>query len=538
MAWMRTGLKVFVRFAGVAAAVAIASWAGPSAALAFGDMSPVSLPSGVAMGLLAVLGIKHWPAILVGSLLGQAGEGMAVASSAAIGDTLEALLGAFLLQHLGVRGEIGRPREAMAVVGIAALAPLVSLLVYFGAVAAGINLPQPPLLPVFVARWAADALGILVVVPPLMGWLGSPQANRMSERWWEFFAVLGCVALGVSGLFFGQAEIAELGISKAPRSLFILPPLLWAALRLRPRGAATALATMAVAAAFITASGYGPFAHGRPLFGLLEMQLMLIGMITPVLVLIGGIAERDGALAELEAARQRADEANAAKTRFVAAVRHDLSQPLQAIQLFLGALSSQPLTRQGRVTLDRTAAGIDSMVAALNALKDITSVECELIRPQNSVFRADELLSQLAAESAALAVEKGIAFRYVACGVMIESDRALLGRILRNLLANALRYTAQGKVLLGCRRHARGVLIEVWDTGPGIAPEDRDRIFEAFYRAGSAPRPDGGLGLGLATVRRLSAVLGAEVSVRSMVGKGSTFSVLIPYAQPEQQVAA
>ena len=140
-------------------------------------------------------------------------------------------------------------------------------------------------------------------------------------------------------------------------------------------------------------------------------------------------------------------------------------------------------------------------------------------------------MTALAEEYRVQTLQKGLEFRYVPCSQTVATDRQLLGRVLRNLLANAVRYTAAGRVLVGCRRDRSGLRIEVWDTGPGIPSEEQEAIFVAFHRVVAATppaEPDGGLGLGLATVSRLAALLDFTVAVRSTLGKGSAFSVVVP----------
>ncbi len=163
------------------------------------------------------------------------------------------------------------------------------------------------------------------------------------------------------------------------------------------------------------------------------------------------------------------------------------------------------------------------------------------IEPVPQDFSLHELLSRLRDDHRPEADAKQLTWRVVPSRLVVRSDPILLERILRNLVSNAIRYTPQGKVLLGCRRRGETVRIEVRDTGVGIAPADQSRIFEEFYQAGGANRrTKQGLGLGLATVRGLAALLGHELTLESAPGKGSTFAIEVPigHLQRSQEAPA
>ncbi|SMH31161.1 ATP-binding protein [Azospirillum agricola] len=245
--------------------------------------------------------------------------------------------------------------------------------------------------------------------------------------------------------------------------------------------------------------------------------------------------------AELHAAKTAAEQAHRAKSRFLAHASHDLHQPLQAIGMFTGMLERQtaqiaPTTAQ----IARTAALLADLKAAqrsmrdlLNAILEISKLESGVVSPKPADLPLSPLLDQLEAEFAGQAEAKGLRLRAVPTGAVVRSDPALLERIVRNLIANAIRYTDAGGVLVGCRRRGSSLWIEVYDTGRGIAEPDRRRIFEEFVQL---DRPDRdrseGIGLGLAIVERLARLLGHPVTVRSVVGRGTVFAVCVPEAGP------
>ena len=235
--------------------------------------------------------------------------------------------------------------------------------------------------------------------------------------------------------------------------------------------------------------------------------------------------------AELQAAKTAAEQAHRAKSRFLAHASHDLQQPLQAIGMFTGMLERQPQSGKAVVLLSDLKAAQRSMRDLLNAILDISKLESGVVTPKPTDLPLSPLLDQLEAEFAGLAEAKGLRLRAVPTGAVVRSDPALLERIVRNLIANAIRYTETGGVLVGCRTRGETLWIEVYDTGRGIAAPDRARIFEEFVQL---DRPDRdrseGIGLGLAIVERLARLLGHPVTVRSIEGRGTVFAVGVPLA--------
>ncbi len=229
--------------------------------------------------------------------------------------------------------------------------------------------------------------------------------------------------------------------------------------------------------------------------------------------------------AELERAKAEAETANFDKTRFIAAASHDILQPLNAARLFTSSLVER--RAEGDDELVRNVdASLEAVEDILSALLDISRLDAGAMKPEVGAFRIDELLSALAVEFAPMAREKGIALRVVPCGLTVRSDRKLLRRVLQNLVSNAIKYTASGKVLMGCRRRGRRLRIEVHDTGSGIPRGKLKTIFKEFERLKQETAP--GLGLGLAIVERIVKVLGHKLSVSSTPGKGSMFAVEVP----------
>lgn len=236
---------------------------------------------------------------------------------------------------------------------------------------------------------------------------------------------------------------------------------------------------------------------------------------------------------ELSAAKADAERANNAKSRFLAAISHDVFQPLNAAQLFTHTLSHQLADSAGQLeTVENVYSSLRSVESLLGGLLDMSKLEAGGLQPVLEPFALAELLDSLALEYGAMAREKDLTLTCVSTGLWVNSDRQLLRRIVQNFLANAVRYTEQGRILLGCRRRGDKVCIQVVDTGPGIPPQEHQRIFEEFQQLGRGNRATEGLGLGLAIAKGIAGLLDYSLEVRSTPGAGAMFGIEVPVTEP------
>lgn len=240
---------------------------------------------------------------------------------------------------------------------------------------------------------------------------------------------------------------------------------------------------------------------------------------------------------ELEDALSEAERANASKSRFVAAASHDLLQPLSAAKLFIGSLESEIERADLKERLDKANNALVSVEQILSALLDISKLDSGLASVDRSTINLGDLLSQLRDELEPLARQKGLSFRTFGRNIRVESDASYLRRILQNLASNAVRYTETGGVLVGLRQGKSGVRIEVWDTGPGIAPEHQERVFDEFHRLNATANPTDGMGLGLAIVDRACRLLKHPLHLRSRVGRGTCFAIEVPQSMAPEPAA-
>ncbi|NYZ21329.1 response regulator [Azospirillum sp. ROY-1-1-2] len=244
-----------------------------------------------------------------------------------------------------------------------------------------------------------------------------------------------------------------------------------------------------------------------------------------------GAEALDAARREAEEARAEAARERAAKGKFLAAASHDLRQPFQAMHLFHHLLSAK-LTDSGALDMAaRLGESIEAAEVLLRALLDVTKLDAGLITAELGPVPVDDVLGRLIDEFQPEADKAGLRFSVHPTGCDVVSDAALLERLLRPLIANALRFTEKGGVLIGGRHRGGSLRLEVWDTGCGIPESERDAIWNDFHQLGNPARDRRhGLGLGLAIAQRLAALLGATLSVRSRPGHGSVFAVELPLA--------
>jgi PAS domain S-box-containing protein len=247
-----------------------------------------------------------------------------------------------------------------------------------------------------------------------------------------------------------------------------------------------------------------------------------------VVAALRDVTERREMTEELRIARQVAERASEAKTRFLATASHDLRQPLQTLQLLAGALARQVEGKPAADLVARQLRALDSMADLLNVLLDVSKLETGGVRPAPAELSLTELFGDLARHFEAAAANRGLELSVNAPPVVVRSDRVLLRQLLQNLLSNALKFTREGGVRLSAEESPDGVVITVSDTGIGIAKADLERIFDEYFQVAGTGGGQAGFGLGLTIVRRLAALLDLKLQVESEPGRGTTFRLSLP----------
>jgi signal transduction histidine kinase/CheY-like chemotaxis protein len=253
-----------------------------------------------------------------------------------------------------------------------------------------------------------------------------------------------------------------------------------------------------------------------------RQQLMLGAAVALALIAIPWYASL--LIARMQEARREAEAANIAKTKFLAAASHDLRQPMQALSMYASVLEKRVRDADALRVVHGISLSVTNLEQMFDSLLDISKIESGVITPNIVAFPLQPLIEQVVEAEGPIAAHKGLELRVVPTSASVKSDPALLERMLRNLVTNAIRYTHRGRILLGCRRAGTGRLrLEVVDSGIGIALEEQQRIFDEYYQLdGNSAQ---GLGLGLPIVKSLGELLGHKVAVRSAPGRGSVFSI-------------
>lgn len=241
---------------------------------------------------------------------------------------------------------------------------------------------------------------------------------------------------------------------------------------------------------------------------------------------------------KVEARTRQLELANVAKSRFLAAASHDLRQPLHALGLFAAQLRGHIGTPQGQRIVEQTNDAVANMSELFDALLDISKLDANVLTPEPSEFPIDRLLTRIKTTFAAAAREKGLSLRVVPSNAFVRSDPVLLERILLNIVSNAIRYTTDGGIVIGCRRRDGLLRLEVCDTGIGIPADQQQNVFSEFYQLpGPQREARAGMGLGLAIVERLCRLLDHPIELHSKVGQGSRFVIVVPAAVAPASVA-
>jgi signal transduction histidine kinase/ActR/RegA family two-component response regulator len=247
----------------------------------------------------------------------------------------------------------------------------------------------------------------------------------------------------------------------------------------------------------------------------------------------------DGLEARIEERTRDLAHANESKTRFLAAASHDLRQPMHALSLFVGQLRGRAGSPEAPQLLEKIERSVDALANLLDTLLDLSKLDMGAMTARSVPFAIDSLVSRLVTEFSPVAEAKGLALTSVPTSLWGCSDPVLFERILLNLLTNAIRFTTEGRILVGCRPRGDHVEVFIVDTGVGIAPEHLPRVFQEFYQVERrGVDRTVGLGLGLAIVKRLASLLDLQVTLKSVPGRGTTVGVRLHRASARSQLSA
>ena len=380
--------------------------------------------------------------------------------------------------------------------------------------------------------FTSDALGIITVAPLLIGLFAvvrdPPPAREVAEG---SIALVTVAALSGLAIYMpSEPWVIEITVAA------LFPLLVWIGSRCSTVFAAIAAFILAFTIVCATTFGIGIFdaSHFSGDERVLFAQTAILALSFCALVLAALFAERRqhvGILLDgqqrLESALKAAEDADRAKSSFLAAASHDLRQPLQTMNLLQKSLKLSVENTESHALIAEMGHSVEVMNGMLVSLLDIHRLESGSLSASTSNIPINDVLESVAMDFRQPIAEKGLELRLVQSRIVVRSDRRMLEEMIRNLLSNSVRYTEQGRILVGCRRTGDKARIEIWDSGVGIMGEHLPRIFEEYYRVPNGPQP-GGFGLGLAIVQRLGQFLSHRIDVRSTPGKGSGFFIEVP----------
>ena len=503
-------------------------------------------PSGVAVAAMLLLGRRVWPGVAIGAFIANATTDapIAIAWFTAVGNPLEAVVAATLLQRMSdFDASLERTRDVLALTMLGAIvAPVVSATVGIaGLVFAGV-VPPGAVAAAWFTWWGGDAMGILLVTPLILAWVRRPGRGASTARILEGAALVAITGIAGVIVFGGLLP----GRVTAPLVYIALPLLVWAAFSFEQRGAATGAVVISALAMWWTIRGAGPFA--RETLGLSLAHLnAFMGVATLTSLVLAAIvrerqradSERAASLARERAARRDAEFASSAKSDFLAVMSHELRTPLNAIIGYVSLLAdgiTGPLNEQQVAQLGRVKASATHLLALIEQILSLSRIEAG-----HEEVRVEQVDARKVVTEATTLVEPLIAAKGLVLEVELPQEPSELStdvtkvrQILLNLLTNAGKFTESGSVRCQLRTDAELVVVDVSDTGRGIASGEINRVFDSFWQGGSVDRerPEG-VGLGLSVSRRLAQLLGGEITVASEPGRGSTFSLRLPRCGPD-----
>jgi signal transduction histidine kinase len=483
-------------------------------------------PTGLALAALFLFGYRLWPGVALGAFVVNAWTGapVAVALGIALGNTLEAVAGVWILRRLRVVATLDRLRDVLSLIGPAALgSTLVSASIGVTSLYVGGIVPIERTPETWWAWWVGDSLGDLVVAPLILVWAGSPRFLPARRRVAEaIFLALATLAIGFF-VFFGGTLANP---SPVRQAYLIFPVLIWAALRLGVRGATSVTFAFSAIAIWGTALGVGPFVHARLADSLLFLQSFMAAAAGTGLVLGAAAAERSEALHRRES--------------FLAVVSHDLKNPLTVLRLAANSLMRElekgwPSERgkHVRTPLNGILRSTDRMEALVLDLVDLAAVESGRLSLRFDRHELTALVREAVEDVRPLARQKSQSVDVVLPPEPVEvtCDRERLLQVFSNLITNAIKFSPETASISVSAAPSDGeLLLSVADSGPGVAGDELRHVFDPFWRGKTGER---GAGLGLAIARGIIQSHGGRIWVESKIGGGTTFSFTLPGSTAE-----
>ncbi len=513
-----------------------------------GHVTPVWAPSGIALAALLLCGWRVWPGIWLGSFAANlwdfVGSPMSLATDIATSATLgagasaAALLGAQLLfRYVGQRSPLERVRDVWAFLALGgALSCLVSATVGVTALCLGGFAPWSAYGQVWLTWWVGDTLGVFVVAPLLLAWyrptLSVPRTVWLEAACWFGLLITASFYVFVQG---------TLPFSGKPLAFVIIPFLIWPALRFGARGAATAVAVIAVVAVWGTTRGVGAFSVGTSTESLLLLGLFVGVVVVTALYIAAIVSEREQAEHALVTAKETAEAANRAKSAFLAAMSHEIRTPMNGVIGMIQVLQQSSLKSSQSEIVKVINDSALALLGIVDDVLDFSKIEAGQFEVEHEPMSVAAVVEGACDTLDHLASNKGVELTLFTDPLLPEpalGDAARLRQVILNLAGNAIKFSSGQERTARVAVRATAVAmdstspafeISIADNGIGMDEETLSRLFEPFAQADmTTTRRFGGTGLGLSISRRLVHLMGGDIEVQSQPGKGSVFKVRLP----------
>lgn len=499
-------------------------------------------PTGIALVALLLGGYRLWPGVFIGALIANAWSGAPIHVSLGIatGNSLEALLGTYLLKQLpDFRFSLDRVRDAVALILIASgLATLVSASIGVTSLNLGGLVAPGQFAATWRAWWLGDAMGALLIAPAVLVWSTRPVGIPAPRRLLEASALTVAVILA-SIVIFVAPENKGSGLFNQAYVFF--PLLTWAAIRFGQHGAVSTTLLVSVIAVWGTAVGHGPFVDGTLHASLFALQTFMGVTAATFLILGASTSERDRVRDDLSAAHDVAAKANRAKADFLAVMSHELRTPLNAIAGYSEILSmgvNGRLTDKQAEAVKRIQHSEEHLLTLIDDVLSFAKIEAGTSKIQPEPMRIAAAFDELDPLIQPELLRKRISLERAPFDPQLEAyaDPTKLRQILLNVLSNAIKFTPSGgHIRLGAARKDEDVVMTITDTGIGVPSDKVTQVFEPFFQVDAGrTREYSGVGLGLAIARDLARAMGGEVHFASEMGKGTVVSLVLPRTSAER----
>lgn len=487
----------------------------------------VWLPTGISLAALLILGLRFYPAITLGAFLTNltAGAPPLVALGIAIGNTSEALIGAYLLKKVGFKPALNTLRDVLVLILFASFfSTISSATIGVSALLIGKIIIPEKYLETWTAWWVGDMISDLVIAPFILVWSNTKinlnlklSYKRVLETFLLTFSLLAVIIL----IF---REFFNLGTQTTPRVYMAFPILIWAALRFGQKGAVSITFILSILSVFITSLGYGPFAYHSLHQSLLAVQSYLAVVSISAMI-----------LAAIALERKRLEER---KDEFISMASHELKTPITTIKGYTQILNQLLKDGSGSVAkykrlltfVGKMDEQLNRLTELVNDLLDVSKIQAGKLQLKKEKVDINDLTKDVVSDIQMISQNHQIIFKKNTDNSKVLADKHLIAEVLINLISNAIKYSPKAdKVIVQTKKESGSLVVSVQDFGIGISEKDQAKIFERFFQASNKIRESfSGLGLGLYICSEIISRHKGTIWVNSIKGKGSTISFSLP----------